>query len=119
MRLHDDELRTQPLGHLNGLRRMHAKPSCLVAGRRYHTSFGIVSHRYRLATKFRIFSLLYSREKLIHVHMDDLHKLILSLFRLDVDLGYATVFHTLKLAEGSSATETVSTRGNAVVIEEV
>ena len=26
MRLHDDELRTQPLGNLNGLCRMHAKP---------------------------------------------------------------------------------------------
>ena len=41
------------------------------------------------------------------------------LFLFDVDLGYATVFHTLKLAEGGSATETVTTRGNTVVIEEV
>ena len=35
------------------------------------------------------------------------HKLILSLFRFDVYLRYATVFHTLKLAEGGSATEAV------------
>ena len=48
-----------------------------------------------------------------------LHKLILSLFRFDIDLGYASVFHTLKLAEGSGATETVATRGDAVVIKEV
>ena len=44
---------------------------------------------------------------------------ILSLFRFDVDLGYAPVFHALELAEGGSATETVATRGDAVVIEEV
>ncbi len=30
-------------------------------------------------------TLLYSREKLIHVHMDDLHKLILYLFRFGVN----------------------------------
>ena len=46
-------------------------------------------HRYRLATKLRIFSLLYSREKLVHVHVDDLHKHFFSLFRFDVNLGYA------------------------------
>ena len=51
--------------------------------------------------------------------LDDLHKPILSLFRFDVDLGYATILHTLKLAEGGGATETVATRGDAVVIEEV
>ena len=112
---------------------MHAKPSCLVTGCRYDTPFDIMSHRYRLATKLRIFSLLYSREKLIHVHMDDLdlrsslltldkvqiiltlfslnsslHKFILCLFRFDVNLGYAPVFHTLKLAEGGGATETIT-----------
>ena len=144
VRLHDDQLRTQTFSHLNGLCRMHAKPPCFVAGCRHHTPFGIVPHRYRLATKLRIFSLLYGREKLIHIHMDDLdlrsslltldkvqiiltlfslnrslHKLILSLFRFDIDLGYASVFHTLKLAEGSGATETVATRGDAVVIKEV
>ena len=44
---------------------------------------------------------------------------LFGLFRLDVDLWYATVLHALKLAEGGSATETVATRGDAVVIEEV
>ncbi len=103
-----------------------------------------MTHRYRLATKLRLVSLLYSREKLVHVHMDDLdlrsslltlckvqiiltlfslnrslHKPILNLFRFDVDLGYASVFHTLKLAESGGATETISARGDAVVIEEV
>ena len=41
------------------------------------------------------------------------------LFLFDVDLGYATVFHTLKLAEGGSATETIATRRDAIVIEKV
>ena len=44
---------------------------------------------------------------------------ILTLFLFDVDLGYATVFHSLKLAEGCGATEAVAARGDAVVIEEV
>ena len=38
---------------------------------------------------------------------------------MDVDLGYATILHTLKLAEGSGAAETVAARGDAIVIEEV
>ena len=73
MRLHDDQLRTQTLGNLNGLCRMHAKPPCFVAGCRHHTPFGIVPHRYRLATKLRIVALLYSREKLVHIHVNDFH----------------------------------------------
>ena len=85
----------------------------------FHATLGIMSHRYRLATKLRIISLLYSREKLIHVHMDDLHKPILSLFCFDADFGNAPVFHALKLTEGGGATETVATRGDAVVIEEI
>ena len=69
--------------------------------------------------KLRIFSLLYSREKLTHVHMDDFHEPILSLFRFDVNLGYAPVFHTLELAEGGGTAETVATRWDAVVIEQI
>ena len=119
MRLYYYQLRTQAFSHLNGLRRMHTEPPCLVTGCRYDTTFGIVSYSYRLATKLRIFSLLYSREKLIHVHVDDLHMPFFSLFRFDVNLGYASVLHALELAEGSGATEAVAARGDAVVIEEV
>ena len=43
----------------------------------------------------------------------------LTLFLFDVDLGYASVFHALELAEGGGATETVAARGDAVVIEEI
>jgi len=35
------------------------------------------------------------------------NKPILGLFRFDVNLGYAPVFHTLELAEGGGATATV------------
>jgi len=45
--------------------------------------------------------------------------LAITLFLLkDINLRNASV-HTLKLAEGGSATETVAARGDAVVIEEV
>ena len=46
--------------------------------------------------------------------------LTITLFLLkDINLRNASVLHTLKLAEGGSATETVAARGDAVVIEEV
>ena len=41
------------------------------------------------------------------------------LFLLDVNLGYATVFHALELAEGGCAAESVAARGDTVMIEEV
>ena len=41
------------------------------------------------------------------------------LFLFDVDLGYATVFHTLKLAEGGSATEAIATRRDTIMIEKI
>ena len=72
---------------------MHTEATSLVTGCRYDTPFGIVSYRYRFATKLRLVTLLYSCEKLIHVHMDDLHKLILCLFRFDVN-------HSVIVADG-------------------
>ena len=53
---------------------MHPEPSCLVAGRRYYTPFSIVTYCYRFATKLRIIALFHSREKLIHIYMNDFHQ---------------------------------------------
>jgi hypothetical protein len=54
---------------------MHPEPSGLVAGSRHHATFHVVPHSYRFALQFRVIALLYSREKLVHVHMDYLHSL--------------------------------------------
>ena len=45
--------------------------------------------------------------------------LLIAFLLFDIDLRDTTVFHTLEFAVGGSATETVATRGDAVVIEEV
>ena len=73
MRLYDDELWAQALGHLNGLCGMHAKASGLIAGSRYYTTFSIVTNSYGFALQFRIVALLHSGKELVHVHMNNLH----------------------------------------------
>jgi hypothetical protein len=52
---------------------MYTEPPGLVAGRRYHTAFNIMTNRDWLAPQFWIIALLHSRKELVHVHMDDLH----------------------------------------------
>ena len=47
--------------------------SCLIAGSRDDTTFGIVADGYGLATKFRIVALFYSSEELVHINMNNLH----------------------------------------------
>ena len=76
VRFHDNQLRTQAFGYLNGLGRMHSEPSGLVAGRRYHATFSVMANRYRLSFQFRIVSLLHSGKELVHVHVDDFHLLL-------------------------------------------
>ena len=59
---------------------------------------------------------------LYHWDVSDSHNIEMageSLFCFDADFGNAPVFHALKLTEGGGATETVATRGDAVVIEEI
>ena len=84
MRLHDNQLRTQTLGHLYGLGRMYSEPPSLVAGSGYHTAFGIMTDCDGLAPQFWMIPLLHSSKELIHIHMNDLvhlsTQLIISLF---------------------------------------
>ena len=74
--LHDDELRTQPLRRLDRLRRMNAELTGLVAGRRHHTTHGIIAHSHGLAPQLRPVSLLHRREELVHIHVYDASQLL-------------------------------------------
>jgi hypothetical protein len=73
MRLNDDQLRTQALCHLYGLRRMNSIAAGLVAGSRHHAPLGIVTDSYRLTPKLRLVKLLDCSEELVHIHMNDFH----------------------------------------------
>ena len=72
MRFDDDELRTQTLGHLNGLSRMDTKATGLVAGRRHYTPLRIVANGDGQAFQFRVVEQFHSSEELIHVDMNNL-----------------------------------------------
>ena len=69
---YDHEVGATPFGLGDGLRRMNATLSCLIAGCGNYTTRTIEAYRYRFAPKFRIVSLLYRSKEGIHVDMYDL-----------------------------------------------